>query len=64
MRYFRIYRDTCCTPADRYDQTANGTTTTYIDPAAPSGLHRYWVTAVGPGISESPPSNSFDWLVP
>ena len=27
-------------------------------------LHRYWVTAVGPGISESQPSNSFDWLVP
>ena len=63
MRYFRIYRDACCSPGDRYDQTTTNATS-YIDPAAPSGLHRYWVTAVGPGISESQPSNSFDWLVP
>ena len=63
VRYFRIYRDACCSPADRYDQTATNTTS-YVDPSAPSGLHRYWVTAVGPGISESQPSNSFDWLVP
>ena len=64
VRYYRIYRDTCCTPADRYDETANGTTTTYVDTAAPAGLHRYWVTAVGPGISESPPSNSSDMVAP
>ena len=63
VRYFRIYRDACCSPADRYDQTTTNTTS-YIDPNAPSGTHRYWVTAVGPGISESQPSNSFDWLVP
>jgi prepilin-type N-terminal cleavage/methylation domain-containing protein len=63
VRYFRIYRDACCNPADRYD-TTSGNATTYTDPAAPSGTHRYWVTAVGPGISESQPSNSFDYLVP
>lgn len=63
VRYFRIYRDACCNPADRYDQTS-GNQTSYIDPDAPSGTHRYWVTAVGPGISESLPSNSFDYLVP
>jgi len=63
VRFFRIYRDACCSPADRYDATTTNTNT-YTDPSAPAGLHRYWVTAVGPGISESQPSNSFDWLVP
>jgi prepilin-type N-terminal cleavage/methylation domain-containing protein len=63
VRYFRIYRDACCNPADRYDATTSNATS-YIDPNAPSGTHRYWVTAVGPGISESQPSNSFDYLVP
>ena len=68
VRYFRIYRDSCCTPADRYDVTSTSgvpsNVTDYTDPAAPSGTHRYWVTAVGPGLSESQPSNSFDYLVP
>jgi prepilin-type N-terminal cleavage/methylation domain-containing protein len=68
VRYFRIYRDNCCNPADRYDITTTSgvpsNATSYIDPSAPSGTHRYWVTAVGPGISESQPSNSFDYLVP
>jgi prepilin-type N-terminal cleavage/methylation domain-containing protein len=64
VRYYRIYRDSCCTPADRYDVTVDGATTSYTDPSAPSGTHRYWVTAVGPGISESQPSNDFDYLVP
>ena len=64
VRYYRIYRDTCCTPADRYDETTNGTTMTYVDSTAPAGLHRYGVTAVGPGISESTPSNSFDMVAP
>jgi prepilin-type N-terminal cleavage/methylation domain-containing protein len=63
VRYFRIYRDACCSPADRYDVTKTNATT-YTDPAAPSGTHRYWVTAVGPGISESQPSNNVDYLVP
>ena len=64
----RIYRDACCNPADRYDITSTAgvpsNVTSYVDPNAPSGTHRYWVTAVGPGINESQPSNSFDWLVP
>jgi prepilin-type N-terminal cleavage/methylation domain-containing protein len=63
VRYFRIYRDACCNPADRYDQTADNSTN-YTDPNAPSGTHRYWVTAVGPGINESQPSGSVDWVVP
>ena len=64
VRYYRIYRDNCCSPADRYDATAAGTTTTWIDTNAPSGTHRYWVTAVGPGINESQPSGSVDVVVP
>ena len=63
MRYFRIYRDACCC-AGRPLRPDGDERDLYIDPSAPSGLHRYWVTAVGPGISESQPSNSFDWLVP
>ena len=39
--------------ADRYDADRDGTTTTYVDPTAPAGRHRYWVTAVGPGLNES-----------
>jgi hypothetical protein len=63
VRYFRIYRDACCSPADRYDATTSNTTS-WVDPAGPSGLHQYWVTAVGPGLNESLPSNQFEGLVP
>ena len=63
VRFFRIYRDTCaagppavCEVADRYDSTpANGTT--WVDPNPGGTTHRYWVTAVGPSLNESEPSN-------
>ena len=63
VRFFRIYRDSCCTPADRYNLTSSNATN-WTDPNATSGLHRYWVTAVGPGLNESQPSNHFDWVTP
>jgi prepilin-type N-terminal cleavage/methylation domain-containing protein len=68
VRYFRIYRDDCCEVDDRYNITATNATS-WVDPNASAGTHRYWVTAVGstttspPGISESRPSNSFDWTM-
>ena len=69
IRYFRIYRDDCCDVEDRYNITSSNATS-WVDPNAGLGTHRYWVTAVGststspPGISESQPSNSFDWPIP
>jgi fibronectin type 3 domain-containing protein len=66
VRYFRIYRDDCCDVEDRYNITTTNATS-WVDPNASAGTHRYWVTAVGsattspPGISESQPSNAFDW---
>ena len=69
VRYFRIYRDNCCNVADRYNITS-GNATSWVDANAGVGTHRYWVTAVGsattspPGISESQPSNAFDWPIP
>ena len=63
VRFFRIYRDTCCSVANRYDATAsNGLS--WVDPKPGTVNHRYWVTAVGPSLSESGPSNAFDWLAP
>jgi len=61
VRYYRIYRDTCCAIADRYDRTS-GNQTTWTDPNPGAGSHTYWVTAVGPatgagaGYNESGPS--------
>jgi hypothetical protein len=67
VRFFRIYRITgtsgsCCAVADRYDLTANNTTS-WTDPNPPaSGVQvRYWVTAVGPGLNESTPTNGVTW---
>ena len=67
VRFFRIYRisgtsGSCCAVADRYDLTANNTTS-WTDPNPPaSGVQvRYWVTAVGPGINESTPTNGVNW---
>ena len=51
VRYFRIYRDDV-----RYDRT-NTNTTTWVDPNPGTGIHRYQVTAVGPGLNESQLSN-------
>ena len=47
--------------AQRYDLTADNATS-WIDPAPVSGTARYWVTAVGPGLNESQPSNGLDWV--
>jgi Tfp pilus assembly protein PilV len=60
VRYYRIYRDTCCAVADRYDRTS-GNVLTYTDPNPGSGGHQYWISAVGPatganaGFNESDP---------
>ena len=68
VRYFRIYRDDCCDVEDRYNVTTTNATS-WVDSNAGAGTHRYWVTAVGsagtspPGISESQPSNAFDWPI-
>jgi Tfp pilus assembly protein PilV len=62
VRYYRIYRDSCCAVADRYDRTA-GNVSTWVDPNPGTGSHTYWVAAVGPatgtdaGYNESDPSN-------
>ncbi len=63
VRFFRIYRDQCCDVADRYDSTT-GNGTTWVDPNPGSSAHRYWVTAVGPTLNESSPSNSADSVLP
>jgi prepilin-type N-terminal cleavage/methylation domain-containing protein len=67
VRFFRIYRvagtsGSCCNVSDRYDLTANNTTS-WTDPNPPAtGVQvTYWVTAVGPGINESTPTNGATW---
>ena len=61
VRYYRIYRDTCCAIADRYDRTT-GAVLTWVDPNPGAGGHTYWVSAVGPatganaGYNESNPT--------
>ena len=57
IRFYRIYRDTGTSLADRYDVTVNASTT-WTD--ARPGLvtaHKYWVTAVDTSNNESNPSN-------
>ena len=67
VRFFRIYRvlgtsGSCCATADRYDLTADNTTSwTDTNPPATGVQVRYWVTAVGPGINESTPTNGANW---
>jgi prepilin-type N-terminal cleavage/methylation domain-containing protein len=68
VRFFRIYRATgtsgsCCSVAQRYDLTT-GNITSWTDPNPPAfGVTvRYWVTAVGPGLNESTPSNDVTWV--
>jgi type II secretory pathway pseudopilin PulG len=51
VRFFRIYRD-----GERYDLT-NGNVTSWTDPNPAGLVHRYSVTAVGPGLNESQLSN-------
>jgi hypothetical protein len=68
VRFFRIYRITgtsgsCCAVADRYDLTSGNTPTSWTDPNPPgTGTQvQYWVTAVGPGLNESTPTNAVTW---
>jgi type II secretory pathway pseudopilin PulG len=56
VRFFRIYRDSCCDVDDRYDATP-GNSTHWVDPDPGTGSHTYWVTAVGPTFNESTPSS-------
>ena len=52
VSFYRIYRDGT-NYDDRYDFTANASTTTYTDDDA-VGEHSYWVTAVSSTLTESP----------
>jgi hypothetical protein len=52
VRFFRIYRDD-----QRYDLTSTNTTT-WTDPNPGGAIHKYEVTAVGPGLNESQKSNA------
>jgi hypothetical protein len=63
VSFFRIYRDNCCRVADRYDATS-GNAFSWTDPRPGTTNRAYWVTAVGPNLNESPPSNRFDWVQP
>jgi prepilin-type N-terminal cleavage/methylation domain-containing protein len=63
VRFFRIYRDSCCSVADRYGATA-GNALSWTDPKPGTANRKYWVTAVGPTLNESAPSDRFDWVRP
>jgi Tfp pilus assembly protein PilV len=63
VRFFQIYRDQCCGVADRYDSTPTNATS-WVDPKPGGQVHRYWVTAVGPTLNESNPSNYADSFLP
>lgn len=51
VAFYRIYR-TSTDYTGRYDTTATGTTTSYVDTDA-TVSHTYWVTAVGANLTES-----------
>jgi type II secretory pathway pseudopilin PulG len=56
VRFYRIYRDSGTTVADRYDETVTSSPT-YVDPApGATTAHKYWVTAVDQFFNESPVS--------
>ena len=54
IRFYRIYRDTGTSVADRYDETVTSAPT-YADPnPGLDDAHKYWVTAVDQNFNESP----------
>jgi prepilin-type N-terminal cleavage/methylation domain-containing protein len=56
IRFYRIYRDTGTSVADRYDETVTSDPV-YVDPNPGSTTaHKYWVTAIDQNFNESPPS--------
>jgi prepilin-type N-terminal cleavage/methylation domain-containing protein len=60
IRFYRIYRDTGTTLADRYDETVTNSPN-YVDPKpGATTSHRYWVTAVDQNFNESPVSAYVD----
>jgi type II secretory pathway pseudopilin PulG len=63
IRFFRIYRGSCCTVANRYDATSSNALS-WTDPKPGTSNRSYWVTAIGPTLNESVPSNRFDWVAP
>ncbi|HEV2776666.1 MAG TPA: hypothetical protein VGV90_13815, partial [Solirubrobacteraceae bacterium] len=62
VAFYRVYRDgTAVGYADRYDRTANGLITEYIDPDPGTTSHRYWVTTVNSKFNESNPIGPVTW---
>ena len=58
IRFYRIYRDTGTSVADRYDETVTNYPN-YVDPNPGSTTaHKYWVTAIDQNFNESPVSAS------
>lgn len=55
VAFYRIYRDTGTTLADRYDATAGATTSWDDNAPGTSTAHQYWVTAVDAHFNESAP---------
>jgi hypothetical protein len=56
IRFYRIYRDTGTSVADRYDETVTSDPV-YTDPNPGSTTaHTYWVTAIDQNFNESPAS--------
>jgi prepilin-type N-terminal cleavage/methylation domain-containing protein len=56
IRFYRIYRDSGTSVADRYDETVTNDPF-YVDPNPGSTTaHKYWVTAVDQNFNESPVS--------
>ena len=56
IRFYRIYRDTGTSVADRYDETVTTARTTSIPNPGATTAHTYWVTAVDQNFNESAPS--------
>jgi Tfp pilus assembly protein PilV len=57
IRFYRIYRDSGTSVADRYDETVTSDPG-YVDPDPGSTTgHKYWVTAVDRYFNESDPSS-------
>jgi hypothetical protein len=53
VRFYRIYRDDNRSATVRYDRTVDGDATGFIDAAAGTAGHRYWITAVDDEFAES-----------
>ncbi|CAA9463933.1 MAG: hypothetical protein AVDCRST_MAG38-493 [uncultured Solirubrobacteraceae bacterium] len=64
VRFYRIYRDDNTSVRVRYDRTIDGEAVGFVDAAAGTAAHRYWITAVDDDFAESEFSSPVEVTAP